>query len=93
MLRRLLKQHHSNILIPPLPPKNNSLMDKVLQKRKKQFVRFLQTVCRSESLKHSSSLLYFLYMPSFEAWQNAAKKEEKKKYPGVDLTSIVNEEG
>lgn len=36
-LRRLLKQQFPHMLIPPLPVKNGSLQEKVLQKRKSKF--------------------------------------------------------
>lgn len=32
-------------------------------------------------------------MPNSDSWNSNAKKEEKKKYPGYDLTSIMTESG
>jgi len=56
------------MMIPPLPLKNTKLMDKVLNRRQKQFQRFLQAISRSEDLKASSLVIEFLTIVDLKDW-------------------------
>ncbi len=89
-LRRLVKSAFPHVLVPPLPAKNNKLVDKVLMKRQKQFTRFLQAVARSEVLKSSKFLYDFLTEHDQKKWALVVKAEEKSKHSRLlsDLASV-----
>ena len=59
-LRRLIRKEFPHLLVPPLPIKNTKMTLKVLQKRERQFSRFLQALGRAEEIKASKFFIAFL---------------------------------
>jgi len=65
---------------------------KALDKREKQFQRFLQAISRSEELKSSLFLQSFLNIIDLKEWQKAVKVFEKTKF-GKSLHDLVTQDG
>ena len=91
-LRRILRAQFPHILIPPLPVPSKKMTSKFLQKREKQFTRFLQAIARSEELKSSICLNSFLTIDDQKEFLKATKVFEKTKY-GKSLSEIVSAKG
>jgi len=68
------------------------MTDKALQKRSKQFQRFLQAISRSEELKSSQFLVSFLSITDLKEFQKAVKAQEKVKVQ-KNLHNLVTMEG
>jgi phage regulator Rha-like protein len=80
------------MVIPPLPVVTKKMTRKVLDKREKQFQRFLQAIARSEELKSSLFLQSFLNIIDLKEWQKAIKVFEKTKF-GKSLHDLVTQDG
>lgn len=91
-LRNQLRNQFPHILVPPLPAVTKKMTRKALDKREKQFQRFLQAVSRSEVLKSSLFFQSFLEIVDLKEWQKALKVFEKTKY-GKSLHELVTNDG
>lgn len=80
------------MLVPPLPIKNAKMTPKVLQKRERQFSRFLQALGRAEEIKASKFFIAFLSLADLKEFTNAVKHFEKVKYD-KSLSSLVTAAG
>ena len=75
-----MKNAFPHILVPPLPAKKSSLVEKVLLKRQKKYARFLQAIIRSEVLRSSKFFYNFLTEEDPKKFNLIVKAEEKSKY-------------
>lgn len=91
-LRTQLRNQFPHILVPPLPAPTKKMTRKALDKREKQFQRFLHAIVRCEELKSSLFLQSFLEIADLKEWQKAIKVFEKTKY-GKSLHDLVTQEG
>lgn len=91
-LRTQLRAQFPHVLVPPLPSVTKKMTRKALDKREKQFTRFLQTITRSEELKSSNFLQNFLEITDLKEWQKALKGYEKVKYSKA-LKDLVLQDG
>mmetsp|Transcript_49025 Transcript_49025/g.36100 ORF Transcript_49025/g.36100 Transcript_49025/m.36100 type:complete len:106 (-) Transcript_49025:25-342(-) len=63
-----------------------------MRRRERYYTRFLQAVCRSETLKASNFLVDFLQVDDLKLFQKIVKDQEKVKY-GKALTDLVMQTG
>jgi len=91
-LRKMLKIVHPFMLVPPLPSVKKNLQTKYIQKRAKQFQRFMQAISRSEILKSYRFTVDFLTIDDVKEWENVVKKQEKVKF-AKEIKDIYTTEG
>jgi len=91
-LRKDLVRQFPHLLVPPLPAKSNKLSEGFMRRRERYYTRFLQAVCRSETLKASNFLVDFLQVDDLKLFQKIVKDQEKVKY-GKALTDLVMQTG
>jgi len=87
----MLTKEFPYIIVPALPMKKKKETEKSIKRREKYLTRFMQGIMRSEELKSSKFLNFWLTNEDSKDFAKVMKAEEKKKQSkGLDDVQSIS---